>query len=69
MKRKMIPVRSRADVPHFANDAEAAEFWDTHELTEEYLRGASIARERGPAARIESARDKTDPPVNRERHV
>lgn len=65
MKHKLIPVRSRAELPHFANDAEAAAFWDTHEITEEYLREASIARERGPAARIAAAREKREPDFHR----
>ena len=51
-RKKLIPVRSRAEIPHFANDVEAAAFWDTHEITEELLQEASIPRERGPAARL-----------------
>ena len=37
MKRKLIPVYDRSEIPRFANDEECADFWDTHELTEEYV--------------------------------
>ncbi|HTE86440.1 MAG TPA: hypothetical protein VK821_17105 [Dehalococcoidia bacterium] len=37
MKQKMTPVHHLADVPHFATDDEAAAFWESHEVTEEYL--------------------------------
>lgn len=41
MKRKtLIPLRSLADVPPDMNEAEAREFWQTHEITEEYIRSA-----------------------------
>jgi hypothetical protein len=39
-RKKLIPVYRVEDVPHFASDAEAAEFWDTHSVTEEYLADA-----------------------------
>lgn len=50
--KQRLPIHSRSEIPHFANDDEFAEFWDTHELTEEYLQEASIPREKGPAARL-----------------
>jgi hypothetical protein len=57
-RKKLIPVHSRAEIPHFADDDEAAAFWDTHEITEALLREAGIPRERGPAARIAALREK-----------
>jgi hypothetical protein len=43
-RKKLIPVYRLDDVPHFASDDEAAAFWDTHRITEEY---AAEARARG----------------------
>jgi len=57
-RKKLIPVYSRTELPHFASDDEAAAFWDTHEITEALLQEASIPRERGPAARIAAMREK-----------
>ncbi len=37
MKSKLIPVHDRSGIPRFANDAEAAAFWDTRQITDEYL--------------------------------
>jgi hypothetical protein len=36
-QRKMIPLRSRDDVPPNMTEEQAQEFWATHEITEEYL--------------------------------
>ena len=41
MKRaRLIPVYRLDDVPHFASEAEAIEFWETHHITEEYMADA-----------------------------
>jgi len=41
MKRKsLIPLRSVADVPPDMTEQQARECWDTHGITEEYLRSA-----------------------------
>lgn len=38
MKRRgMTPLRDPSDIPVFASEAEERAFWDTHELTEEFL--------------------------------
>lgn len=42
-RKKLIPVHSRSEILHFATDEEFAEFWDTHEVTEEYLEDAPCA--------------------------
>jgi hypothetical protein len=43
-RAKLIPVYSRAEIPHFASDEECAEFWDTHEITADLV--AETQRER-----------------------
>jgi hypothetical protein len=35
--KRLIPVHSRAEIPHFESDAERAEFWDTHAATAELV--------------------------------
>jgi hypothetical protein len=41
MKRpKFIPLRDPAEVPELKTEAEARAFWDTHEVTAEYLERA-----------------------------
>jgi len=71
MKRKMIPVYHLADVPHFATDDEAATFWETHEVTEEYLDGERVrllseiqqaAKAKGLNVRIEPRTSVQGPP-------
>lgn len=47
MKRKILLVHHLDDVPHFGSDDEAAAFWETHEISEEYLADAG-ARGRIP---------------------
>lgn len=37
---KMIPLRDPAEVPENMNEEEAREFWDTREITEEYIEKA-----------------------------
>ena len=36
-QRDLIPLKSYDDEPEGMTEAEAREFWDTHEITEEYL--------------------------------
>src|SRR3954453_19279620 len=40
MRRKLIPLTSPDQVPKNMTEAEAREFWFTHEITEEYLASA-----------------------------
>lgn len=42
--KELIEVDRLEDVPDFANDDEAAEFWDTHGPTERFLEEAVIER-------------------------
>ena len=37
MSDEKIPVRNTSEVPDLTTEKEAREFWDTHEVTEEYL--------------------------------
>lgn len=36
-REKMVPLRDPSEVPENMSEAEEAEFWSTHEITEEYL--------------------------------
>lgn len=45
MSDKKIPVRNPSEVPDLATEREAREFWDTHEITEEYLESAGPVAE------------------------
>jgi hypothetical protein len=38
--RKLIPLRDPGEIPPNMTKHEAREFWDTHEVTEEYLKRA-----------------------------
>jgi hypothetical protein len=66
MRRKyLIPVYSRAEAPHFANDEECARFWGTHEAAAELAGEEQRERERlGLPCR--SRRGLAQPPVVRE---
>ncbi len=46
--RKMIPLTDPNDVPKEMSEAEAREFWQTHEVTEAYLREAAEVAELPP---------------------
>lgn len=35
--RRMVPLRDPSEIPEDMSEEEEAEFWDTHEITEEYL--------------------------------
>lgn len=37
---KKVPLRDPAEVPEDMGEGEAREFWDTHEITEEYIEKA-----------------------------
>lgn len=39
-ERKMIPLKDPEDVPEGMSEEEAREFWEVHEVTEEYLEKA-----------------------------
>jgi uncharacterized protein (DUF4415 family) len=45
MSKEKIPVRNPSEVPDFATEREARDFWDTHEVTEEYLESAGPVAE------------------------
>lgn len=46
MSDEKIPVRNPSEVPDFTTEKEAREFWDTHEVTEEYLQSAGPVAEK-----------------------
>jgi predicted transcriptional regulator len=50
--KKTIPLKDPKEVPEGMREAEAREFWQTHEITEEFLEKASPVSEEGlPPAR------------------
>jgi uncharacterized protein (DUF4415 family) len=52
-------IRDLSDVPDFSTEKDAREFWDTHEVTEEYLKSAgSVAEKDSPQARPRTNRTK-----------
>jgi hypothetical protein len=44
-RENLIPVTDPDQVPEGMSEKEAREFWDTHELTEEYIRKAGLPPE------------------------
>ncbi len=38
--RELIPLRDPSEIPENMSEAEEREFWDTHEITEEFLENA-----------------------------
>jgi uncharacterized protein (DUF4415 family) len=59
MSDEKIPVRNPSEVPDPATEKEAREFWDTHEVTEEYLESTGpVAEEDLPPARLRTERTK-----------
>ena len=57
MSDEKIPVRSPSEVPDLATEKEAREFWDTHEVTEEYLESVGpVAEKDMPATRSKTGR-------------
>ena len=59
MSEEKVPVRNPSEVPDLATEREAREFWDTHEITEEYLESAGPITEQDlPPAQSRTARTK-----------
>jgi uncharacterized protein (DUF4415 family) len=59
MSDEKIPIRNLSEVPDLATEREAREFWDTHEVTEEYLESTGpVPEEDMPQARPRTARTK-----------
>ncbi len=57
MSDKKIPIRDPSEVPNLATEKEAREFWDTHEVTEEYLGSSGpVAEKDMPPARPRTGR-------------
>ena len=56
MNNEKIPVRSPSEVPDLATEKEVREFWDTHEITEEYLKSAGPVTEDLPPVQPRTAR-------------
>ncbi|CAN5543254.1 CopG family antitoxin [soil metagenome] len=57
MSDEKIPVRSSSEVPELTTEKEVREFWDTHEITEKYLKSADpVAEKDMPPARARTAR-------------
>ena len=57
MSDEKIPVRKPSEVPELATEKEAREFWEAHEVTEEYLESASpVIEEDLPPAQSRTAR-------------
>src|SRR5438067_12170348 len=50
-------ITSEADIPsHFNSEEEEVEFWETHELSPEYIRAHRIPRKQSPIPRIMAKR-------------
>lgn len=50
-------IRDLSDVPDFSTEKDAREFWDTHEITEEYLESTGpVPEEDMPPARPRAGR-------------
>lgn len=57
MTDEKIPVRDPSEVPDLTTEKEAREFWDTHEVTEEYLENAGpVAEKDMPPTRSRTGR-------------
>ena len=57
MSDEKIPVRNLSEVPDLETEKEAREFWDTHEVTDEYLDSAGpVAEKDMPPVRPRSGR-------------
>lgn len=51
MKKRLSPLTDPEDVPEFESEAQAREFWATHEITEAYLQKASVSESELPPVR------------------
>lgn len=59
MSAEKIPIGNPSEVPDLATEKEVREFWDTHEVTEEYLESAGPVAEKDlPPVKPESGRTK-----------
>lgn len=57
MSDEKIPVRNLSEVPDLETEREVREFWDTHEITEEYLESVGpVAEEDMPPTRPRTGR-------------
>lgn len=54
---RMIPLKDPSEVPPDMSEKEARDFWDTHEITEEYLAKAG----RAPKDALPPSRSRTKP--------
>src|SRR5436309_2309652 len=50
-RRKMEFIHSVDEIPEFASDEEEANYWDTHELAEDFVEGPPIPEEELPEVR------------------
>ncbi len=48
---KFIPLTDPSQIPDAMTEDEARTFWDTHEITEEYLAKAQVSDDDGPPIR------------------
>ena len=55
--KKMIPLRDPSEIPLGMSEEEEREFWDTHEITEEFLEKAEPV----PEDELPSVRPRTRP--------
>ena len=56
-EEKMIPLRDPSQIPQDMTEEEARKFWDTHEITEEYLQKAGEV----PEGELPRANPRTKP--------
>jgi hypothetical protein len=56
-ERKLMPLRDPSEIPDNMTEAEEAEFWDTHEITEEFLEKAEPV----PEHELPTPRSRTRP--------
>lgn len=56
-RRKMVPLRDPSEIPIFTSEAAERAFWDTHEITAEFLERAGPI----PDAELPPVRPRTRP--------
>lgn len=56
-EKKMIPLRTPSEIPEFRNEEDEAEFWATHEITEEFIERAEPV----PEGELPPPRSRTRP--------
>ncbi len=54
---KMMPLKDPSEIPEFRNEEEEAEFWATHEITEEFIERAETV----PESELPPPRSRTRP--------